>query len=101
MDKVKVTRHFKKDIEGKLLMSLIPQKVIDALGSTLTYGANKYGKNNWKNCPDISLYEDALLRHIGAWRRGEMLDSESGLPHLHHALANLAFLIYLDAEKEQ
>lgn len=92
--------NFKKDTEGKLLMSLVPQEVIDALAATLTYGAAKYGKNNWKTCNDLSLYEDALLRHIGAWRRGEHTDKESGLPHLHHALANLAFLIYKNHKKE-
>lgn len=40
-----------------------------------------------------SIYVDALSRHISRWHEGEDTDSDSGLPHLAHALACLAILV--------
>lgn len=38
----------------------------------------------------------AAMRHLAAWRDGEQLDEESGLPHLAHALCCIVFLRELD-----
>ena len=87
---------FKKFDYGKLQYSLIPQEVMKELAKVLTYGADKYGAENWKLCDNKSRYVDALYRHLEAWRGGELLDKESGLSHLSHAITNLAFLIYFE-----
>lgn len=80
---------------GKLLYSLIPPETNKALAEVLTFGAQKYTINGWKSVPDAERrYMDALFRHIEAYRMGEAIDSESGLPHLAHALANISFLHY-------
>lgn len=80
---------------GKLQYSLIPPETLTALAEVLTFGARKYAINGWKFVPDAERrYMDALFRHIEAYRMGEAIDSESGLPHLAHALANLSFLHY-------
>ena len=85
----------KKYDTGKLRYDLLPPEVMEALASVLTYGAQKYGDNNWQSLTDFDKrYYSALMRHIEAWRKGEICDEESGLPHLHHALANVAFLVY-------
>jgi hypothetical protein len=74
---------------------LIPPETIKALATVLTYGAKKYKPNNWKN-GEKDRYIAALYRHLEAWRSGETCDEESGLEHLAHAMANIAFLHYLD-----
>ena len=80
---------------GKLQYSLIPPETTQALAEVLTFGARKYAIDGWKSVPDAERrYMDALFRHIEAYRAGEIIDSESGLSHLAHALANISFLHY-------
>ena len=89
----------KKYDTGKLLLNLLPPEAIRAMGEVLTYGAAKYGPNNWRGV-EAGRYEAALLRHWLAWREGEACDPESGLPHLWHVLCNAAFLVALEDEQE-
>ncbi len=86
-----------KNDQDKPMLELIPPSLIFAVGDVLTYGAKKYAPNNWKLVDNaIERYKGALLRHLFAYLDGEWLDSESGLPHLHHVAANVAFLIELE-----
>jgi len=80
--------------EMKPQLDLIPVEAIRALGDVLTYGARKYSARNWE-APGLRwgrVYA-AALRHLLAWWSREDVDDESGLPHLAHALTNLAFLV--------
>lgn len=90
-----VTEHeaFKKDDSEKLRLDLLPPEAIEALGRALTYGARKYGPDNWRKCKDPWRYTAALLRHIFSHMAGEKTDRESGLSHLDHAIACIAMLI--------
>ena len=90
----------RKDDSGKLRFGLIPPVALEEIARVLTYGANKYSDNNWRKV-DASRYEDALGRHINAWRKGEECDQESGLKHLAHALTNMCFLLVKETEKEE
>ena len=89
----------KKFDTGKLRYDLIPLEALEGLADILTFGAQKYSENNWK---DVERAEDryyaALLRHLFASRKGEKSDPESGKSHLHHAITNLAFLIWKEAQ---
>jgi hypothetical protein len=71
------------------------------MAEVLAFGAEKYGRNNWKKCSQeqIYLYWDALERHLNARKRGEENDSETGISHLSHAACNLMFIQYLEANK--
>lgn len=90
----------RKDDKGKLRYGLIPAQVLEALAAVLTFGARKYAPENWRLLSDPEQrYEDALWRHLMEYKKGERLDSDSKLPHLWHAVTNLAFLIYFDAKK--
>lgn len=91
---------FRKYDQGKLRYDLMPAKVLEQVVDVLTYGANKYttkdsdGADNWHKCPDPNnRYYAAALRHIQAWRQGELLDKESGKPHLAHAICCLTFIL--------
>lgn len=86
-----------KHDSGKLRMDLLPAEALLALGEVVTYGAGKYGENNWRGV-EAWRYEAALLRHLMAWKMGERQDSESGIHHLKHVLCNAAFLVALDME---
>ena len=87
---------------GKLLYSLIPPETTKALAEVLTYGAQKYAPNNWQLVENGEVrYLDALFRHLEAYRAGEQVDPESGLPHLSHVLTNVAFLHYLTQTKKE
>ena len=93
---IEVVEEFMKFDGDKLRPDLIPPSATRALAEVLTFGARKYKPNNWKNCKDLDRYEAAMLRHILAYQEGETHDSESGMPHLWHAMTNIAFLIELD-----
>lgn len=84
----------RKDDLGKLRFDLIPWPALVAIVSALTYGANKYGDDNWMRVPDgRKRYLAALLRHVVAYAGGETHDRESGIHHLGHAGACLLFLL--------
>ena len=79
---------------NKVLMGCIPPTAEVLLGMVLTYGAQKYTRENWRLLDNLEdRYMDACLRHINLHRRGEEIDPESGLPHLAHATACLMFLL--------
>lgn len=79
---------------NKLRFDLIVPTFEEELAKVLTYGANKYGPNNWRNVPDaLNRYYAALQRHLNSFWQAEEFDKESGLPHLAHAAANIMFLM--------
>jgi hypothetical protein len=93
----------KRKVEGKKYdtdktrFDLVDPAFEEALAEVLTYGAGKYGPNNWRGVePDR--YYAALRRHLCAWRKGKKTDKESGLGHLAHCIANLMFLFHYDKE---
>lgn len=85
---------------GKLRYSLIPPIALRSLAEVLSFGACKYAPNNWQLVENgKERYLDALYRHLEAYRSGELIDKESLLPHLSHAITNIAFLLYLESKE--
>lgn len=79
--------------------SLVQPLTLEACVRVLTFGAQKYAPDNWRRVPRLRRrYFAAALRHIMAWWRGELLDPETGEPHLAHAICCLAFLCELQLE---
>ena len=86
---------------GKLPMSLLPFESLEEITKVLKYGAEKYAPDNWKFVPEaMKRYEDALLRHFSAYKKGEKNDSESGLSHLSHVACNALFLVWFDLQNK-
>lgn len=81
---------------GKTRLDLVSPTFIEAVGKIRTFGVQKYGDSDSWAKVEPKRYMAALLRHINAYRMGEELDKESGMPHLWHAACNLMFLIDLD-----
>lgn len=79
--------------KGKSPVGLVPPEVIWALADILQYGAKKYSPRAWEEGgPWMRTYASAL-RHMLKWAEGEDIDPESNLPHIEHALCNIAFLV--------
>lgn len=83
--------------QGKLMWNLLPWKACQGLIQVLTFGARKYSPNGWRSVPDAQQrYLAAALRHLHARSVGEKYDAESGLRHIDHVMANVAFLAELE-----
>lgn len=81
---------------GKPRPTLVPVSLIEAVATIREYGVAKYhDPENWRKV-EPQRYRDAAFRHWLAYLKGEKLDPESGLPHLHHCVCNLAFLIEME-----
>lgn len=93
--KIEVVEQFMKFDGDKVRYDLVPPSAIKAIAEVLTFGARKYKPNNWKQCEEQDRYVAALYRHLEAWRSGEVNDTNSDMPHLAHAMTNLAFLLEL------
>lgn len=79
---------------GKPDYSLLSFYALDEVVKALTYGAQKYSRDNWRKVPDFKRrYMAAAFRHLAAYARGERLDPESGLHHLSHAVVSLMYIV--------
>jgi hypothetical protein len=97
---------------GKAPIHLVPPEAVFALAEVLRFGAfnagkdgKGYGERNWeKGGLSWDRLFAAAQRHLWAYHSGEHLDPESGLSHLAHAFAEIAFALtyekrgMLDAE---
>lgn len=83
-----------KHDSGKPVMGAVPPNALLAVARVLTFGAEKYGRDNWQKVENMEVrYLDATLRHINAYQRGETVDPESGESHLAHAVCSLMFML--------
>lgn len=78
--------------EKKHKYSLVPESLIKAASRGLGYGCIKYERDDWRSGGKWTEVMDSLLRHTFAFLDGEDNDQESGLCHIDHMSANLAFL---------
>ena len=84
---------------GKLEYGLLPPKALEETVKVLTFGAQKYARDNWKHVDDAKRrYFDAMQRHLWAWKEGEQNDPETGKNHLAHAMCCLMFLYEHDVK---
>lgn len=68
----------------KVRMDLLDPEALEGLAKVLTFGAQKYAAHNWRKGISNSRLVAALIRHLFALIRGELIDPESGLPHIDH-----------------
>ena len=74
------------------MLALIPPVALNEVGKVFTFGATKYGADNWRGGLSYRRLISAAMRHINAYNSGEDIDPESGISHLAHANANLLML---------
>jgi len=98
-DEAKMKSTGRKFDGGKLEYGLLPPLALEETVKVLTFGAQKYERDNWQKVPDSKRrYFDALQRHVWAWKQGEIIDNESGIHHLAHAMCCLMFLYEHDVK---
>lgn len=83
---------------GKLRWDLLPFDIIEGVVEILTHGAEKYDPNNWQKV-ETNRHFAAGMRHISSYKQGDLLDKDSGLPHLYHALCDLMFVAWQEKHK--
>lgn len=75
-------------------LGAIPSAALLHLGGAMADGKDKYGLFNWReHSVAASVYEDAIWRHLLAWRDGEDKARDSGRHHLAHVMACCAILL--------
>lgn len=73
-----------KHDQSKLPLDLLDPAALEGLTAVLQFGANKYAAHNWRSGFKWTRLIAAMLRHTFAIMRGELIDPESGLPHIDH-----------------
>lgn len=91
--------------KGKPELNLIPPGTMTAMGQVMTQAVTRtdpapHERDSWK-AVEPPRYVAALLRHMDAILGGEVLDSESGLPHIDHVLTNAAFLSFIQRGRDR
>ena len=75
-------------------VSTVPPTAIMMLGAAMKHGAEKYGPFNYREeSISMSVYYDAMWRHLMSWWDGEDFDTDSGLHHLAHVMAGAAIVM--------
>lgn len=81
---------------------LMPLIALIGVLRVFAYGVKKHGKKNYLKAakePDIGevveRYCAAMMRHLDLWQRGEIVDIESGLPHLDHVIAGSVMMRHI------
>lgn len=86
-----------KSDAGKPDYSLLPMNALESMVKVLTFGANKYSRDNWRDVESADTrYFSAAMRHLVEHQRGLKNDIESGYPHLAHAACCLFFLLEIE-----
>lgn len=92
-----------KDVQGKLPLNMILKqfpRAFKAVAATSDFGNRKYNLgsdiNNWLRVEDaFEKYSDAFMRHRVERLQGNLIDNESGLPHIYHELWNMMATVEL------
>ena len=86
---------------GKPRLTLVPRQIVWDIAKAREYGLAKYpetGADGWRQI-GADRIRDALLRHVMRYLDDpDGVDDESGLPHLCHVAANVAFLCELQKD---
>jgi hypothetical protein len=98
----------KKYDSGKIKIGMVFNyfaDAIEAVAKVATYGNKKYALNfwddNWKKVENAEpRYTDAFFRHFLEHHKGNLVDEESGEPHLALAAWNIMAILQMQQEGE-
>lgn len=73
----------------------VPDVATFHMAQAMDDGARKYGRFNWRRGSgvNLSVYINAMQRHLSAFKEGEDFASDSGVHHLAHLMAGAAILL--------
>lgn len=92
-----------KDLNDKLPMQHIKPICYEAISLPMLYGIKKYGIENKLSFEygEVETYIGGMLRHLNKYRSGQLIDNESGIPHLWSALFNMYACVLLDSKENK
>lgn len=91
-----MTDKAKRFNQDKIDLSLLPTIACKEEAKVWMFGAEKYGRVNWKKLwgdDTVNVAMASLLRHAFAILDGEVNDKESGLDHAAHIRCNAAMIL--------
>lgn len=95
----------KKFDSRKPMWHLLPFKQLEEVVKILTFGANKYGEDDWRffvsKKDNDKRYVSACLRHVSAFMNGDKNDEETNFHHLAHAVCCLLFVMWKDQTRKR
>jgi hypothetical protein len=80
--------------------NLVHFKSLVPMVRALENGANKYAPNDWQKAYTKEQVKNKMQRHLAAIMDGEEVDTESGLLHIGHLMADAMFYSYFLTVKE-
>lgn len=86
---------------GKPPLELLDRQFLEGVAAVFGFGAEKYGRYNWKKGLKVSRLIGSLLRHAMAFADGEDVDPESGHSHLYHIGCNAQMLSWMIEHMEE
>ena len=81
-------------LTSKIQTHLVPFELIAFAAIGLNYGAEKYAPRNFEQGLPLSAHLNSIDRHTRALMAGELVDSESGLLHVHLLASSIAMLAH-------
>ncbi len=84
----------KKETKDKPDLSLIPYCVEVELAKAMMNGQEKYGRMNYAKGHNFNDLIAAMKRHLGKLLAGQDFDSDSGVHHLGHVMANALMALH-------
>lgn len=87
----------------KTRWDLLPIRPLEQAARVMTFGVSKYGDTDtWRTTYTTTDCYASLMRHLVSWRKGEVLDDESGLHHMAHIIARACLLMEIEqADKHE
>lgn len=87
----------RKDDKAKLKYNLVPWIPFEEVVKVLMAGAEEYGPFNWQQVEHLTeRYSNAMMRHLVAYQKGEVIDPQFGIHHLAHAICCGLFCMWKD-----
>ncbi len=82
-----------KDTKGKPPLGHVLQcgSALSIASEVMKYGDSKYYPGSWRKVAKNDFF-DAAIRHLTLIKQGEIIDKESQLPHIGHAICNLLYI---------
>lgn len=81
--------------------SLVPWEAMAEVVEVLTFGADKYERDNWRHVENWEKrYFAATMRHLTDWMSGKTIDPETDKNALAHVACCILFMLAKDLEQD-
>jgi len=86
-----------KENVKKTRYDLIPYEILIRVANQFSYGAEKYGENNWRlgNKDETDIFKQSAFRHLFQWANGETDED-----HAAALITNLMMFEWLNKNKK-